>query len=97
MRKALDEYVINFKHKALDSDTSKARRQQILLAEGITQELYSCSDASRAWTGYWENDIICRIERVAGIERLTKGQYLAPREILKAMYDVISQGENDIL
>ena len=41
--------------------------------------------------------MIRRVERRAGIVEMTKRQCLALREILKSMYDVISQGGNDIL
>ena len=97
VRKSLDEYVSNLRLKPLDRDTRETRKQQVILAEGVIQELYSCRDASRGWTGNWDNEMIRRVEKRAGIDRLDKRQCLALREILKDMYEVISQGGNDIL
>jgi len=89
--------VSNLRLKPLDRDTRETRKQQVILAEGVIQELYSCRDASRGWTGNWDNEMIRRVEKRAGIDRLDKRQCLALREILKDMYEVISQGGNDIL
>ena len=94
---ALDAHVDNIRKTPLGSDTSKHRKQHLLMAEGVIQELTNCADASRAWTGNWDDIMIRRVERKADLRGLTKKQCEALRVTLREMYEIISQGGNDIL
>ena len=71
VRRALDAHVDNIRKSPLGSDTSKHRKQHLLMAEGIIQELTNCADASRAWTGNWDDLMIRRVERKADLRGLT--------------------------
>jgi hypothetical protein len=81
----------------MGSELHTARKKQLALAKGIIHELYNCEDASRAWTGNWDDIMIRRVEKKAELGKIVPRHCVALRTILRDLYDIISQGGNDIL
>ena len=77
--------------------TDTEKMQTLSVVRGVLDELHSCRDAGRSWTGNWNSAMVNRVQRRSDTDHITKKFCRKLRRILLEMYSIIAQGAGDIM
>ena len=80
-----------------DVETEDEHILTLGLIRGIIHEFHHCVDAGRVWTGNWSRAMVDRLQTNFGRFTITKKMCRRLRGVVAEMYEIISQGANDIM
>ena len=95
--RALQAYAQQRRSLAEDLGSRMEHRQHFDLIHGVIDEYHNCADAGRIWTGNWSRSMVTRLQNNSGTEHITKKHCNALRRTLYELYEIITQGANDIM